>query len=232
MFMNPRVLLRRFGRTIAAVMLAIGVSVGAFRLLSDYFTITAIEVVDPYIDIEVNHDRFQNNILLFSPNDMQEDILRTHPLLEDVHVTKVYPHTIQIDVVPRVPIARIQTATQYMLIDHEGYVLGNVREDSDMPLVVLPIADMRIGQRVADQRVQQSVYFLRLVGDDIEVEHISEHDATSLRAEVGETDIFFPQNGLLEAKVSTLQILLSGFRIKGTLPDIVDLRYSKPTVKI
>ncbi len=59
---------------------------------------------------------------------------------------------------------------------------------------------------------------------------ISEKDSASILATMGHTNIFLPQKGDLKVKAGTLQTIVMGFRIKGTLPTVIDLRFEKPIV--
>ncbi len=60
------------------------------------------------------------------------------PWIEDVAVRKVYPTTLQVDVVERKPFAIWQHAGQLSVIDHEGQVIAPLagRRHANLPLVV------------------------------------------------------------------------------------------------
>ena len=53
----------------------------------------------------------------------------------------------------------------------------------------------------------------------------------SIRVEIQQLDIFFPQDGDIVEHIRTLQTLFTGFRIKGVLPAHIDLRFGKPVVR-
>jgi hypothetical protein len=73
--------------------------------------------------------------------------------------------------------------------------------------------------------------FLNGTRDFLPIQTITIEDDSSLRAKSNTMDILFPQDGSMPAILATLQTLLSGFRIKGTLPTLIDLRFNKPMVK-
>ena len=56
-----------------------------------------------------------------------------------------------------------------------------------------------------------------------------EEQSGSLHAVSATLDIFFTQDAI-EQTLATLQTLIAGFRIKGTLPKVIDLRFDKPVI--
>jgi hypothetical protein len=90
---------------------------------------------------------------------------------------------------------------------------------------------VRIGEKITDPRVSAGISFITGMRDILSVSSISVEDERSLRAKCDKLDILFPQDGPIAPILATLQTLLSGFRIKGTLPTFIDLRFNKPIIK-
>jgi hypothetical protein len=111
-----------------------------------------------------------------------------------------------------------------------------VLEDSDtsipdLPHLVIPLTAVRIGETINDPRVAAAIAFVKGTRDFLPVQTITIEDESSLRAKSNTMDILFPQDGSSATILATLQTLLAGFRIKGTLPTFIDLRFNKPIVK-
>jgi cell division septal protein FtsQ len=75
------------------------------------------------------------NLLLLDINKIQKAI-KSHPWVKDVHVKKLFPSTVNIEVMERVPVAVIKT-NQYFLIDKHGILIQSVDQSqaAGLPLV-------------------------------------------------------------------------------------------------
>ena len=86
------------------------------------------------------------------------------------------------------------------------------------------------GVKIFDRDVLASVNFIRETRSIVPIRDITMNDTMSLRAQRATMSIVFPQHADIPALVRTLQTVIAGFRIKGTLPTTVDLRFDKPVV--
>lgn len=222
---------RKFGRLIVAIILAISGSFGLYALTKRVFTIDSIEVVGTQIDVSINEQKINKNLLFFPTENVRLQLLKDNPIIKDVQIRKKFPHTLVIVAYARTPIARLEFPLLSVLVDRDGVVLGQASlQDSSLPLLRLDIPQVNPGNMLTDPRLRQSLTFLSSLNEDIHIAYIAELDNQSLRAKADKLDIYFPQNGTIVSKVATLQTLTSGFRIKGILPKVIDLRFDKPVV--
>ena len=214
------VVIRNFSRWFVGL-LVLAVTTGIlFMVTSKFFAIREVSIIGDRVDLVIDERLFVKNLLFFPTSRVRENLLKENILLKNITITKKLPHTLIIDVKLRRPIARLARGGQRVLVDEEGVVLGEAQEASHLTEVILE----------GDEAIRQALTFLDLAAETLVVQQVTILDSQSLRARVNTTDIYFPQSGPLEEKVATLQTLVAGFRIKGTLPKIIDLRFDKPTV--
>lgn len=226
-----RLLLRRYGKTILILVLVLAVSTGVALWLGRFFDVQNIEVVGPTVSLSVDQKKLDKNILFFPSEKVRAQILLDNPMLKDVQIHKKLPHTLVIVAYPRSPIARLATGDHEVLIDENGFAVGLASvSDGTLPLLSFSLEGIPIGRKNTDPRVSSSLAFIKGIGD-IKVTSIQELDSASLTARIAETDIYFTQGEDVASKVNTLQTIIAGFRIKGTLPKVIDLRFDKPIVR-
>ena len=79
--------------------------------------------------------------------------------------------------------------------------------------------------------VIQAIALISKTKSFIQWSRIESFETQSIRAKTGQTDILITQTSDLTYVRDTLQTLMEGFRIKGTMPKSIDIRFSKPVVQ-
>ena len=131
--------------------------------------------------------KYLGNILLLNIGRLQEQ-LASHRWIESVHIRKIFPSSIEIDIKERIPTALLQKDRIYM-IDKEGVLLEQVSSNSklDLPLLV----DKGLFQRNLDQKLALAWDCLEtLEAQDrkkIAVIDLTDYENVSLRLEDSET---------------------------------------------
>lgn len=225
-----RVYLRKFGKFIVTVVLAVGLTSGVGFVSITFFTIQAIEVEGSGIQVVVDQKKLARNLLFFPTEKLRTELLSQNPLLGDVIIRKKFPHTLVIAAVPRTPIARLQTKERKVDIDKESIVLRESSPNHPLPTLLFDVESVRIGEKVRDPRVFSGIAALTSFDRIISIDMISSLDSQSLQVKSATLRIYVVQQSDMKAIATTLQVLLTGFRIKGTLPALIDLRFSKPVV--
>ena len=203
---------------------------GLVVLMNSVFSLQSVEVVGTEITIEINKKLLNTNLLFIPADQLRNQILKDHVLLSDVEIQKKYPHTIRIIPQLRLPIARLRTQERIVLVDKDGWIVGDADGLTKLPILEFDIGEVYAGMQIKDARVISSLSFLTNIPDDVLVERITTLDNASLRVRYDRIDIYIPQSGDMKEVGATLQTLRTGFRIKGKLPAIVDLRFDKPVV--
>jgi hypothetical protein len=196
------------------------------------FSINNIVVVGNNIQVQVDETRMPKTLLLFPAERLRAQLLAANPILADIQFQKKYPHTLIIVPTLRSAVARLTAVSREVLVDANGIVLSDAdSSSSNLPRLIVAIPVVRIGEIISDHRVTASIAFITGMQDILPIHSVSVEDDGSLRAKGDKLDILFPQDGATPTLLATLQTLLSGFRIKGTLPTFIDLRFNKPIIK-
>lgn len=211
---------RRFGRFVFFLLFAILLTTGLWITIDKLFRIQRVEIVGTQISVVIDEDKMNKNLLFFPSQKIREQLLAQNPILKDITIRKKFPHTIEIITYTRDPVARVALSKREVVVDSSGVILGtSLSEYQKLPVI--------IGVTENSESLKRSVAIIIAVSEIYSVTNV---DGTTLLAKTSTTDIYFPQIGDMQFKVATLQTLLSGFRIKGTLPKMIDLRFEKPIV--
>lgn len=228
--MSVAVLLRKFGKPAVLLGCTLLASVAVFWLVTGAFIIETVEVVGEGVVLTMERNKLPKNLLLLSTEKLARGLREAYPLLWAITVTKRYPHTLVISATVRKPLAQITTPLGTFIVDVEGVVLGEKTSTGQFPRLNFSVPVVAVGTRIPDPAVASSLQLVANTGSFIDIAEISTNDSSSILAKTVTTDIIIPQGGDIGAIVTTLQTLFSGFRIKGTLPTRVDLRFDKPVV--
>lgn len=228
--MIPR-LIRQYGRRLVLVLVVATVSFGAYVVLTSVFRLRTIEYVGQAAVIEIDESRIPGNVLFFPADKIRKTLLADHPELKDVLLFKRFPNTLRIEPIFREPVIVLSTGDRMVLVDREQVVVGYATGTERYPVVRLPVSVEKKGQRLNDPRVGTAIALLAATAPLVRFTEVTEIDSQSLSFRGDGTEIFITQNADLAKVTATLQTLIEGFRIKGTLPKIIDLRFSKPIIK-
>lgn len=222
--------LKRFFRFLLGLVVAIAVAVGVSFGIARGFTLTSVEVDASDMVIEVDREKIGNNLLFLRTDELKEDLLHTYPILSSVQFEKRWPHTLVVHLKTRPALAVLRTQGAYYALDTKGVVLGALTDAGSYPLIDIPVERVSIGSPVADTRVKAVVEVLTRVQDIIKISRIREGENESLKFQSDKTQFIFPLEADWQKKADTLQVIIAGFRIKSTLPAVVDLRFDKPVI--
>jgi hypothetical protein len=221
---------RRIGRIIGWIAIVGFVCVLSYWAMRRAFTIRNVEVAGDGISIEIDASRLPGNLLFFPVDQISKELLDDYPLAGSVNIRKKYPDTIVIIASVRTPFVIAGTGDETYILDDEGVVLTQYPSGIDLPVISLAMPPLPPGKRVTDEAILSSISFIRLLMPTMRVFRISGEDATSLRAQTDTMSIVFSRNADIPLILRTLQQVITGFRIKGSLPKTVDLRFNKPVV--
>lgn len=222
---------RKFGTIILTLALTMGLGVGIVRFTTRAFTIKFIEVQSDSIQVILDQRRFSRNLLFFPADTIRKQVLSDNPWLADVQFQKKFPHTLRIKPILRTPAAILISGERRVLVDPTGIVLT----DGDMGLALPHISALtqpfRVGQILTDERVLRALTLLTSVSDVLSIVFITDYENEYFLVQSDTLQIYLTHDKPMEELIGTLQTLMAGFRIKGTLPAVVDLRFDKPIIK-
>ncbi len=218
---------------ILLLLVSISFFVGVIYFLKigiNIFQVKHIAVTGDPVQLEINKSIFVNNILFFPTESVVRQLKLDNPLVKTVEIRKKFPSTLEFVIYKRTPIAEIVTDGIRLGIDEECVITEAV-PNNQLPVITMSIPLVRIGATVKQPMVVQAIALIRRTKSFIEWSSIESYETQSIRARFGQTDILITQTSDLSQILDTLQTLLEGFRIKGTIPKSIDLRFGKPIVQ-
>ncbi len=228
--MSARIIFRRFGKIVATAFLAVFFSIGIAVAVTKFFTVKEIVVQGTGIDVMVDQKKLSKNLLFFPTEQLRSQLLNENPLLVDVQIQKKLPHTLLIIPKLRSPIAKLQTNTRSVDVDGDGMIISDSMPNESLPTLLFTISPIHIGQKITDPQIVSGLSAIVSLGSLVSIDSITTLDGESLQMKSGSLHIYITQHANLSDVSSTLQTLLAGFRIKGTLPALIDLRFAKPVI--
>jgi cell division septal protein FtsQ len=215
------------------VCVVIGIIIGLIctvRFGINVFQVKHIEVSGDLVQIEINKSIFVNNLLFFPSEATEKQLKSENPLIKAVEIRKKFPSTLEFVIYKRTPVATLLSAGIPVGIDEEC-VVTEMSTDSNIPVISITVPLVRIGGTIKDPMVVQAMSLLVKTARIFRWSTIQSYETQSIRAKTGQTDILITQTSDLSQIVDTLQTLMEGFRIKGTIPKSIDLRFGKPIVQ-
>ena len=229
---NAGTVRRKFGKAALIGVFILLVSYFLYLFVTRVFFIQTIEVVGQNIQVIVDNKKIPKNLLFFPSDRIRSEILKDNPLLSDIRFEKIFPHTLKIRPVVRTPFARLLSGDRMVLIDQGGVILTDGDQGLHLPLISLQLPPFRVGETLTTPSLKYVLAFLTGTESYGSPESIVGMDSSAFQVKMGKTDIFITQDKPVAETLTTLQMLIAGFRIKGTLPAVVDLRFDKPVVKL
>jgi len=222
---------RKFGRIFLSVFATCVFGYLTFHIGQWLFTIQTIEIVSNTVMLQIDEKRISRNLLFFPSENMRQEILADNPLLADIRFEKRFPHTLRVVPILRTPLARLISDGRTVLVSSEGIVLADGDSGMMLPTIILSLPFLRVGEDIEDARVTLALAAISTFPADIPIETMIYQEGSYFLARSPKLNIFIPQDRDISTTLATLQTLMAGFRIKGTLPAVVDLRFDKPIVK-
>ena len=222
----------RTARILIGIIVGTAVFGGLLYAFRFGFKVTHIEFVGEGMHVQFNERMMTGNIIFFPSEKIRTMLLLEYPQFQDVVIKKKFPHTIQITPILRVPFALLVSSKATYEIDKEGYVMSVGVTDPNLPELRFDVPFIRVGSVIEDKNIQSSLLFLEKTKPLLFIYAIeSSDDGSSLRAFGDKTEILFTQSQNIETLSATLQTIITGVRIKGTMPKIIDVRFSKPVIQ-
>lgn len=221
----PRTLLRK--RAVIVGILMLGCMV-LFYLFLQITTIRAIDVSGATATVVIDKEKIPTNLLLFPTEKVRRQLMMDYPQFENIYIEKKYPSTLLITLVPRKPIAIVQTPYRSVKIGMDGVILEDSSDDN-LPKIVLS-KPLEMGKKIEHKSIITSLAFLGGMTQDGDIKRITVEENDSLTVTTSDITVLLSEKRDGKESARTLQSLITGFRIKGSIPKMIDLRFDQPVV--
>lgn len=222
---------KKVRRRVAAIILVVIFAVGGGGLIVNGFKIRKIEMENYAGDIVFNREKITDNLLFFPALRAREEILRANKEIEEVTIEKKFPQTLVFRIIRRKAVAQVISGGGSYLVDKTGVVISESGGDNSTIVIKLESGEkLPIGVKLAKSAGLSAVNLaVSLEEKNLpEMSLVVQMEKITGIYEAGE--ILFPIVDDYASTASTLQSLWSGFRIKGNIPRLIDLRYRQPVV--
>jgi len=221
-----------FVRILASTLLCLCIFGSIVYVVFFGFDVEHIEFQGIGMKAEINEQRITGNLIFFPSDKVKADLLKEYPQLSDVIIKKQFPHTITIIPVLRMPAALLITSKAIYGIDKEGKILGLGYTDSTLPEIHREVSPVVVGQTVKDKPILYVLVFLEKSIPILPVSSVFiDDEGLSLRAVSDKTEILFTQEQSIDTLMASLQTIVTGVRMKGTMPKLIDVRFIKPVIQ-
>lgn len=173
----------------------------------------------------------QKNILLVDLKQSEDLLMNANYFIKSVRMEKVYPDKLIIRIEPRLPVARVKTKTGNFTADPTGIILP-ARGYSGLPLIGLDDTVIFSGYK-GDWRITRSLDILYEGGNEgINITQIiyDSNRGNFLVTLEGGAEVNIPSGMDTKQLVTSLQLIVSRFRIEGKIIKKIDFNYEKPVV--
>lgn len=208
-----------------------------FFWLNRFFSVSRIELIG-YSDIRGLDEISKKNILLLKTNQVEQKLFRMNPLVRQITLEKIYPHTVKVVVRKASLAAQLAIASGYIVISDALRVVGISREQaSDLPLIQyyqkLHASDFTIGEVLTKKDISFSVFFIdgfSKAGIRIDQAVIGGLNMIVLIAD--DVQYIFTTERDKEDQLSLFYSLYAKTRAEGIEYRALDMRFAKPIIKL
>ncbi|NQU95754.1 MAG: FtsQ-type POTRA domain-containing protein [Candidatus Omnitrophica bacterium] len=211
---------------------------GAFLFLknSSYFKLEKIDIVDVRRATELDANAMLplykgRNIFEIDINSIASSIESDYPVIKEAVVKRVLPNRLEIDIVSRVPVARIKSR-KIFTIDRSGMVLSPGIKSHDLPVVTgfSMWTKIRTGEKLKNQQLESAFSLIDALGESAPGANykVAEIDASNYK-----NLSFYLENGI-EVKIGgedfpnrlkALKVTLANPKLNKDNIKYIDLRF-------
>lgn len=241
---TPRKILRKkqglFGKIVISL---IFISILVFLIIKfdvpGYFKISSINISGTgefvsYDDVKsvVSNATLEKYIFSVDEVSVAENVKKSFLGAKDVTVTRNYPHSIDVTVEERIPLAiAYNDDNEGFLIDSEGFVLGVVDSNVfDLPKIKYE-GPIMVGTFLEKDIIPVSIEIIEFAEkEDLKISSMSFKPALVHMFVGRSTEVFMGYDKEIEQSLKTIKTLVKKSDVEGTLLKKVDLRYDKVIV--
>ena len=236
---------RRFGRLFRGIIfLVVSAAVLGFFVYVPFFTLNEIKLVGAkYLtqeDIMKIGDIYMGEQLFRLETDVVQNRLSKDLLIEEVTVRRHLPHTLEVTIKERRPLATIVCDYGYLDLDRNGVIIDSYKSLKTMKIPMIngaAVRDLYIGDSVEDEHVKKILDFLQRINEET-LNHLSEIAIVEEDYIVMYTDTARPVQiriGKLERLDEKARLTEDFLRDLETNPhpvEYVDFNYTAPFIKL
>ena len=235
---------RNFGRFFRGlIFLVVSAAVIGFFVYVPFFTLSEIKLIGAkYLtqeDIMRIGNIYMGEQLFRLETDVVQNRLSKDLRIEEVSVRRHLPHTLEVKIKEREPLAIIQCDYGYLDLDRNGIVLDSYKTLKTMQIPMITgaaIRDLYIGDEVEDEQVKKILEFLQHLNADAlnqisEVALVESNYVVLYSATAQPVQIRIGKLERLEDKAKLTEDFLRDLPNNPRVVEYVDFNYTAPVIK-
>ena len=236
---------RTFGRLFRGIIfLLVSAAVLSFFVYVPFFTLENIKLVGAkYLtqdDILKVGEIYMGEPLFRLETDQVQSRLAKDLRVEEVTVRRELPHTLEITLKERRPIATVMCNYGYLDLDHDGTVLDSYKSLKTMQIPMIngvTVRDLYIGDKVDDELIKKILDFLQRLDEDTlnrisEVAFVEEDYVVMYTATERAVQIRIGKLERLDEKARLTEDFLRDLETNPHPVEYVDFNYTAPFIKL
>ena len=236
---------RRFGRLLKGlIFLIVSAAVISVFVYMPFFTLQEIKIIGTkYLaqeDIMKVGNIYMGEQLFRLETDDVQSRLSKDLRIEEVTVRRILPHTLEIKIKERLPLATVKCDYGYLDLDHNGIVIDSYKNLKTMQIPMIAganIHDLYIGDVVEDSIVKEILGFLQMLDEDTlnllsEVAIIEENYIVMYSATEQPVQIRLGKLERLSEKARLTENFLHDLKNNPHNVEYIDFNYTAPFIKL
>lgn len=220
----------------AAFFLIFFVATVFFLLKSPALSVKKIIVTTDY-DFSANQEIARalesvkrENIFLFKEEKLAEEIKAQDIKIGNVEVKKEWLDKITVKIKKREAVALIPFQDSFFLVDREGLIFSQEKENLVLPVLLLSLQNLTVGSRIEGKEKNVFLILNALSGQE-KIQSVKVEGKESVLQLAENRVVLLFLDGETESKIKALQVILNRFKIEGKSFKKIDLRFEKPVVE-
>lgn len=176
------------------------------------------------------------NIFFLDFDNLSGYLLNQNPAIKSIHFEKKYPGTVLIKTEERIPVAQVHVGDKKIYMDQDGFIVTGHKEVINEYLYpIFMIRNPVISGNLSDSLVVKAIrYFDEFEKSGQKLEKITLDDQTSSYTFITQSQItglvpYSEDPGVIS---SSLQLILTRFRIEGKRVTKVNFLFDKPVITL
>lgn len=150
--------------------------------------------------------------------------------IDEMAIKREFPSSLAVDIKKRIPLAVLGAKNGRFLVDSKGTAFCLVEERLSLPEIHVE-SELSLGDNVSLSRVKGYIDLLSLLSKEMfAVSSVSVLEGSASAFIDDKVKAVFEVPSNYEEKISLLKRVLQKYKIEGTKPKIIDLRFEKPVV--
>ena len=205
---------------------------------ADAFRIAHVSL-PPNAALRLRDSIIGENLWTLDVRALADELKQQEPWLKEVRVVRQMPNAVQIEIIPRVPVAQVRLDRWYP-VDREGFILPDGRAEAADALVRLSGFDhtdaLRVGKSNTDERLALALRLLGSLRHEApviarRVTEINVAETRELRFTLdGKTEVRCGSEAELDAHLARLGAALKAIAKQSLDARYIDVRFQEPVI--